>query len=430
MKKTRIQKKSGSILLMVMIAMLIIAALATGSMAKGKFTALASEYGRQRQQAQWFCETGLAQAMKRFYAGNFNDFSITKTDAGKSHQIAVATGSPSTISDGRTSYTVTSKVTVDGSVRKTISEVFTVETENTTVPTLNSGLILGTADDGGTAMDIKGGSNLGNHSHDVWTEAYIFGNLTSSGGLPNVTDLTFLITGTVNGGTPTTGSFIHTNSVASIAGLITAIHTKMDDYSSAITAGSSSQRTYANNGTLYVPAGTTTVLKSSNSSDVTIGNYQISGKGTVIIQGDLVVKNNFAVEQGATLLVGGNIETKNSSNFNFNNSDSVLYIGGSLVIKNNGNIQGTVLVEDSIDTKHGSSSSTFFFTNGTIEFKNSATIEGIIIANKLIAKNKANIYMNANAFPNWLKTLIDSSSSGSGSTATVLSVTPSDWKIL
>jgi hypothetical protein len=429
------QGSEGYILVGVMIIALIISVLAMASMSKGGGLAIAAERARQNSQNLWFCESGLAQTIANFYSSDFFGFSAAFDDSGRAVAVDVDVTYEGTNAVGKFEYTVVATASSGGEAACKIQQLMTVERDVTPDVNLDSGLILGGNTNGVTKSGeeacvciLYNSSNTGNHG-TMFTAALVFGDAKIHAGA-DITSMDIQVTGTCDS---SNSKVVDNADIDPPVELFELLNDKMDTYANKIASGGDSTVNYADNLSLNIPSGTTMVLKgSSGSADVDISNINISGGGTLIVQGDLTLKNgaNFNVSSELTLLVAGDLIGKNDSNFNVNNSSAEVYVGGAMDLANSGsvNVQGSLMVEESIVLKNGSFSKTFIFCNDYMEVKNSATIEGILICNQLIAKNSSNIYMNESCIPGWLKALLDAHFGGT--LGAVIDVTCSDWEKL
>jgi hypothetical protein len=432
MKKQQ-QGSKGYILVGVMIIALILSVLAMASMSKGGGLEIAAERARQSSQNLWFCESGMAQTVANFYSGDFSGFSAAFADSGRAVDVDLDVSYEGENADGKPEYMVVATASSGGEDVCKVQQRMTVERDVPPSPDLTSGLIFGGNTNGVTksgeepyVLILKNCSNTGNHG-SKFTAALAFGNASIHSGA-DITSMDIQISGTCDS---SNGKVVDNADIHPPTELFELLNDKMDEYAGKIASGGNSTVKYADNLNLNIPSGTTVVLKgSSGSADVNISNINISGGGTLIVKGKLTLNNgaNFNLSSGIALLIGGDLVGKNSSNFNVNSSDAEVYVGGAMDLANSGslNVQGSLMVEKSISLKNGSFSKTFIFCNDYMEVKNSATIEGILICNQLIAKNSSNIYMNENCIPNMLNELMKGSSGGTG--GEVIDVTCSDWK--
>lgn len=439
MKNKKQQGSEGYVLLGVMVIAVILSLLVVGSMSKGGQLAMAAARSRQRAQDLWFCESAMTRQMANFYGGSYG-FPFTIDDSGRQVSVDIDISSGTDIGNNKTQYTVVATASSGGEDTCQISQLMTVERE--AVPSVdletlfswggntNGSPFVWTEDGVAFTFSLDQNGKIQDHTDGEYSDVMVYGDASLPKNGFTIDQLNLLVSGSVDN--MHADVYDNTNIVSSseVFDLMTA---KMVECEGEITAGGDDEYVVVGNDNVTVPENGVLVLKGSDgSSDVFASNVNISGTGTVIIEGDLELAQNanFHIATGIDLLVRGSLVAENSFNFNVNGDDALVYVGGHLSFKNTGNmnVKGALLVDDYMEFKNSSMSDTFVFCNGYVKVENNTHLEGVLICNQFLTGNNSELFMNDDAIPNWLKVLLENSSGSGTGSGGVIDVVCSDWQ--
>lgn len=128
------------------------------------------------------------------------------------------------------------------------------------------------------------------------------------------------------------------------------------------------------------------------------GGVNITGTGTVMVNGDLDVGNSFHVSPNITLLVNGNVT---GSSINLNGANNILYVAGDINIDNT-NAAGVILVGGKMVAKNNATIHAFVFVEKYLMVKNNCQFNGVLASTQLLMKNNQGFFLRRDYLPSWL----------------------------
>lgn len=410
--KTKSDKNSdrGFVLFATMMVAMLIAVLAGGAMMRGRLLSTAAIQLQLNAQTEWDAQSGLEQAEALFLNNEFkNSFTA---DSGASVSIDEGTTVGNT-----TTYDVTSVAqSRDGQTTVSLNQQFDVELSPPPVGCALPDLLIGLIPE-----DLKSPiCELKNNTVLEGTEGqnnavYVLGSLSTDKDM-DLNYLDLFITGSIQG-SGTTGEAqveVIQEVPEEITETINGIVQMMAEFDETIgegvkeglyvedDKGKTTKEISVNNGGTYVLNG---------GKDVTykkVDTINIQGQGTLIIDGNFSLENGptINIDEDITVLINGDFKSKNQTVIN--TGKGVFYIRGKAEMKEAATINaaGGFFVRDDVKLENQADFNGFFITQGKIEIKNRLTLQGMLLADEMKLKNRAEITLNRDLMPEWLYTLL------------------------